>query len=57
MLGKDIKMMGGKMLASRLEVIPEDEPGNKTIVETLWVQFDMELDDNFFTVQNMKRVR
>jgi len=57
MLGKDIKEMGGKMLAARLEVIPADEPGHKTIVETLWVEFDIELEDNFFTVQNMKRVR
>ena len=57
MLGTDITEMGGRMLAKRVQVIPADEPGNKTIVEQLWIEFDIDLDDSFFTVQNMKRVR
>jgi outer membrane lipoprotein-sorting protein len=56
MLGKDIKDMGGKKLASRLEVIPADEEGHKTILEYLWIEFDKPIADNFFSVQNMKRV-
>ncbi|MCB9283218.1 MAG: outer membrane lipoprotein-sorting protein [Lewinellaceae bacterium] len=57
MLGKDVKDMGGKMLASRLEVIPADEEGNKTILEYQWMEFDKPLSDDFFSVQNMKRVK
>ncbi|MCB0626413.1 MAG: outer membrane lipoprotein-sorting protein, partial [Saprospiraceae bacterium] len=40
MLGKDIKMLGGKLLPARLEVIPADEEGHMTIIEQLWIEFD-----------------
>lgn len=57
MLGKDIKELGGRILPAILEVIPADEEGNKTIVEQLWIEFDIDIKDSFFSVQNMKRVR
>jgi outer membrane lipoprotein-sorting protein len=57
MLGKNIQMMGGKLLPSRLEVIPADEEGHKTVVEYKTLTFDKEMKNNFFSVQNMKRVR
>jgi hypothetical protein len=50
-------MMGGKLLPSRLEVIPADEEGHKTVVEYKTLTFDKEMKNNFFSVQNMKRVR
>lgn len=55
--GKQIKLLGGKMLASVLEVIPADEPGHKTIIEYLRLEFDQSIDDSFFSQQNMKRVK
>ena len=57
MLGKDIKMLGGKLLPAVMEVIPADEEGHKTVIEQLWIEFDTPIDDKFFSVQNMKRVR
>lgn len=57
MLGKNVKNLGGKLLPSRMEVIPADEPGNKTILEYLWIEFDKPIDDSFFSVQNMKKVK
>jgi outer membrane lipoprotein-sorting protein len=57
MLGKNIKMMGGKKLASLLEVIPADEEGNKTMVEYLELEFDQPIPESFFSLQNMKRVK
>jgi outer membrane lipoprotein-sorting protein len=57
MLGKDIKTMGGRVLPARLEVIPADEPGHKTILEYIWIEFDKPMEDSFFSVQNMKRVK
>lgn len=55
--GKQIKPLGGKILASILEVVPADEPGHKTIIEYLHLEFDQTIDDNFFSQQNMKRVK
>jgi outer membrane lipoprotein-sorting protein len=57
MLGKDIKTMGGRVLPARLEVIPADEPGHKTMLEYIWIEFDKPIEDSFFSVQNMKRVK
>ncbi len=57
MLGKNVKNLGGKMLPSLLEVIPADEPQNRTLVEQLWIKFDEPMKDDFFSVQNMKRVK
>lgn len=57
MLGKNVKEMGGKLLPSILEVIPADEEGHKTVVEYLSLDFDTEIQDSFFSIQNMKRVR
>lgn len=57
MLGKDIKKMDDRMLPSRLEVIPADEDGHKTIVEYKALKFNDSIDKGFFSLQNMKRVR
>lgn len=57
MLGKNVRNLGGKMLPSLLEVIPAEEPENRTLVEQLWIKFDQPLKDDFFSVQNMKRVK
>lgn len=57
MIGKNIKNLGGLMLPSLVEVIPEEEEGNRTIMEYISLEFDIKVDDSFFSVQNMKRVR
>jgi outer membrane lipoprotein-sorting protein len=57
MLGKNVKMLGGKMLPAILEVIPEDEEGNKTVIEYLKLNFDQKPKDAFFSIQNLKRIR
>ena len=38
-------------------MIPADEEGKKTVVEQLEIVFDQAIDDRFFSIQNMKRVR
>ena len=57
MLGKDIKEIGGKMLPTKLELIPADEPENKTIITYQNLTFNEAFPESFFTIQNMKRVR
>lgn len=57
MLGKNIKMLGGKKLASLLEVIPAEEDGHKTQVEYLEMEFDTSIPESFFSQQNMKRIK
>lgn len=57
MVLSDIKNMDGRNIPTRLEMIPAEEPQNKTVIEYLSIDFDVDIDDNFFSIQNMKRVR
>ena len=57
MRGKDIKMLGGKLLPAIMEVIPAEEEGHKTVIEYLSLNFDKKIKDSFFSIQSMKRVR
>jgi outer membrane lipoprotein-sorting protein len=57
MLGKNPKEFDGKLLPSKMEVIPADEEGHKTIIEYISLSFDQPMKDQFFSIQNMKRVR
>lgn len=57
LIGSDIKMLGGRLLPSRLEMIPAGKPGQKTVLIYRSLVFDTPLDDNFFTSQNMPRVQ
>ncbi len=56
-LGSDIKTMDGRLIPTRLELIPEEEEGRKTIVEIMEIEFNTPMQDSFFSQQNMKRVR
>lgn len=57
MLAGDIKMLGGKLLPARMEMIPADKIGNKTVLIYNELLFDKPIDDNFFTTQNMPNLR
>ncbi|MCT4580999.1 MAG: outer membrane lipoprotein-sorting protein [Flavobacteriales bacterium] len=57
MKASNIKEMGGKLLATKMEMIPEDKAGHKTILEYSKIQFDQPIEEQFFSVQNMKRLK
>ena len=56
-IASDVKLFGDRKLPSKLEIIPADKPGQKTVVNILSSQFNVKLDEGFFSQQNMKRVR
>ena len=57
MVLSEIKMMGGRMLPTKMEMLPADNPKQKTIIEYLELEFDLGLKEDFFSIQNMKRIR
>lgn len=57
MLAKKIKTMGGRALASIMELIPVDEKGHKTIMEYTSIEFDAKFEDKLFSFKNIRRVR
>jgi outer membrane lipoprotein-sorting protein len=56
-LAFDIKKMGGRVIPTRIELIPADKPGNKTVVTLESVEFNRPMPDQFFSQQNMKVVK
>jgi outer membrane lipoprotein-sorting protein len=55
--GSDIKTMDGRTIPTRMELIPADEPGNKTIVFIKEIKFNVQIQESFFSQQNMKNIR
>jgi len=55
--GYDIKSYGNRRLASRMEIIPADKPNQKTVMVVEKYDFDIVLEDSFFSQQNMQRVK
>ena len=56
-LAYDIKNMDGRIIPAKYELIPADKQGHKTVVVMDVVKFNIPLSDEFFSQQNMKKVR
>ena len=53
----DIKKMDDRVIPTRMEMIPAEKEGNKTIMVFEDTDFDAPLKESFFSIQNMKRIR
>jgi len=56
-LGMDVKVMDGRKIPSKMEIIPADKENQKTIVVIDEIKFNTPLQESFFSQQNMKKVR
>lgn len=52
-----IKLLGGKILASKMEMTPVNKKGNKTVLLYNSISFDNPLEDSFFSTQNLTKVK
>lgn len=57
MYGLKVKEMGGRLIPSLMKIVPEDEPYNSTEIEYLSLEFNKNFDKNFFSVQNLKKLK
>lgn len=55
--GSEIKMMDGRNIPTRIELIPSEEPGKKTIVIIKDIKFNIPVTQDFFSQQNMRTIR
>jgi len=53
----DIKRMGDRDIPTRLEVIPQNKKGQKTVMHIDEMKFNTGIDENFFSQQNMKKIK
>jgi len=52
----NIKKMGDREIPTKMEIIPQDKKGNKTVLEIKSMIFNKAIDDVFFSQQNMKKL-
>lgn len=57
MLMSEIKEMGGRTIPTKMEVIPAENPDQKTMIVYKDIEFDIKIPENFFSMQNMKKIR
>lgn len=53
----DIKKMDDRIIPCRMEMIPADKEGQKTIMIFENTDFDVPLKEDFFSIQNMKKIK
>lgn len=56
-VGSELKLMDGRKIFTHWEMIPLDKPGSKTVMDYNKIQFNIKIDESFFSEQNMKKVR
>jgi outer membrane lipoprotein-sorting protein len=53
----DVKKMDDRVIPTRMEMIPADKKGQKTIMIFENTDFDVPLKEDFFSIQNMKKIK
>jgi len=53
----EIKEIGGRIIPTRLNMVPADNSNQRTEILYMGMEFDVPMEESFFSIQNMKRVR
>ncbi len=53
----EFENLGGRTVPFVMEMQPEDKPGERTTVRYQELEFDIDIDRSFFSLQNLKRLR
>ena len=51
---KEISDFDGRKIPKIMELIPQDEPGKKTVLKYIEAKFDFQVDKNIFTLRNLR---
>ena len=57
MILSEIKLLGDRMVPTKMEMIPAENPEQKTIILYQDFAYNVELDESFFSIQNLKQIR
>lgn len=53
----EIQEMGGRTFPAKMTLTPADKPNQKTIMVYQNLDFEIDINESFFTQQNMRRIR
>ncbi len=56
-MAHSIKDVDGRTIPTIYELIPAEEPGNRTIVELNAIKFNIDINDSFFSLRNLTHVK
>ncbi len=51
----DFRKIGGRLIPTTLKMVPEDKPGEYTLVKYEDIDFNVELKDSLFTIRGLQR--
>jgi len=57
MILSDIREMGGRVIPARMDMIPAENPEHRTVIHYNDIRFDIGINEDFFSIQKMKRIR
>jgi len=50
----DYQVMGGRLVPARMDVLPEDKPGERTTVVYSELEFNIDIDESFFSLRALR---
>tara|TARA_B100000809_G_scaffold149256_1_gene146733 strand:+ start:22 stop:777 length:756 start_codon:yes stop_codon:yes gene_type:complete len=53
----EVKSMGGEIVPTKMEIVPADKKGQKTVMKYESIEFDIDISEQYFTTQYMTRLR
>ena len=53
----DIRLMGSRLVPAVMTMVPADKPGETTVVTYHELDFDVDLDEDYFSLRNLRRER
>ncbi|UCC75252.1 MAG: outer membrane lipoprotein-sorting protein [Gemmatimonadota bacterium] len=53
----DYRVMGGRLVPAAMDLYPEDKPGERTSVRYSEIDFDIEIDEGFFSLRSLRSRR
>lgn len=57
MIGSDVKLIGGRILPTKMTMIPAEDTDKTTVITYSKLEFDLTFKKDYFSLQNMKRLR
>ena len=51
---RDFQVMGGRLVPARMDIVPADKPNERTTILYKELEFDVELDESFFSLRRLQ---
>jgi len=53
----DIRQMGDRKIPTRIEIVPQNKKGQRTIMQIEDMKFNTRIEESYFSQQNMKKIK